>query len=187
MRNLLILRFSLRRQRRRDWRRQSGCHSHTLGMRFRLRDQAETQTGGPDWLPCPTPGDSLERRRYAVAFDDRRLRETHENQMTKAQFEQQREGVEAQICWAILHGGDQELLDLLRIESDHLCVMIGPMSRSSAHRASTSPRKSEALSRSKPPRRCRLQSPPPPGDRARQVDSERRSGRKTFDVEIHRG
>jgi hypothetical protein len=44
--------------------------------------------------------------------------------MTRTQLERQREGVEAQIRWAILHGGEQELLDLLRIQSDRLCVMI---------------------------------------------------------------
>jgi hypothetical protein len=48
--------------------------------------------------------------------------------MTRAQLEQQREGVEAQLCWAVLHRGDQELLDLLRIESSRLCVMIRAMS-----------------------------------------------------------
>jgi hypothetical protein len=52
-----------------------------------------------------------------------------ENQMTRTQLEQQREGVEAQIRWTVLHGGDQELLDLLRIESDRLCVMIGQCRR----------------------------------------------------------
>jgi hypothetical protein len=33
-----------------------------------------------------------------------------ESQMTRQQLEQLREGVEAQIRWAVLHGGDQELL-----------------------------------------------------------------------------
>jgi hypothetical protein len=45
--------------------------------------------------------------------------------MTRTQLEQQREGVEAQKHWAILHGGDQELLDLLRVESDRLGLMTG--------------------------------------------------------------
>jgi hypothetical protein len=45
--------------------------------------------------------------------------------MTRTLLEQQREGVEAQIHWAILHGGDQELLDLLRVESDRLGLMTG--------------------------------------------------------------
>jgi hypothetical protein len=44
--------------------------------------------------------------------------------MTRYQFEQQRERVEAQLRWALLHGGDQELLDLLRVESDRLFAMI---------------------------------------------------------------
>jgi hypothetical protein len=48
--------------------------------------------------------------------------------MTRKQLEQQREGVEAQMRWAVLHGGDQELLDLLRVESDRLSVMIGQRS-----------------------------------------------------------
>jgi hypothetical protein len=48
--------------------------------------------------------------------------------MTRKQLEQQREGVEAQMRWAVLHGGDQELLDLLRVESDCLSVMIGQRS-----------------------------------------------------------
>jgi hypothetical protein len=45
--------------------------------------------------------------------------------MTRTQLEQQREGVEAQMHWAILHRGDQELLDLLRVESDRLGLMTG--------------------------------------------------------------
>jgi hypothetical protein len=44
--------------------------------------------------------------------------------MTRTLFERQREGVEVQIRWAILHGGDQELLDLLRIESDRLSAVL---------------------------------------------------------------
>jgi hypothetical protein len=45
--------------------------------------------------------------------------------MTRTLLEQQREGVEAQMHWAILHDGDQELLDLLRVESDRLGLMTG--------------------------------------------------------------
>jgi hypothetical protein len=44
--------------------------------------------------------------------------------MTREQLEQQRQGVEAQMRWAVLHGGDQELLDLLRVEMEHLSVKI---------------------------------------------------------------
>jgi hypothetical protein len=44
--------------------------------------------------------------------------------MTRKQLEQQRECVESQLRWAVLHGGDQELLDLLRLESDRLFAMI---------------------------------------------------------------
>jgi hypothetical protein len=44
--------------------------------------------------------------------------------MTRKQLEQQRERVEAQMRWAVIHGGDQELLDLLRLESDRLFAMI---------------------------------------------------------------
>jgi hypothetical protein len=44
--------------------------------------------------------------------------------MTRKPLEQQRECVEAQLRWAELHGGDQELLDLLRVESDRLFAMI---------------------------------------------------------------
>jgi hypothetical protein len=43
--------------------------------------------------------------------------------MTRKQLEQQREVVEAQMRWALLYGGDQELLDLLRFESDRLFAM----------------------------------------------------------------
>jgi hypothetical protein len=42
------------------------------------------------------------------------------NQMTRKQLEQQRERVETQMRWAAVHDGDQELLDLLRLESDRL-------------------------------------------------------------------
>ena len=45
--------------------------------------------------------------------------------MTRKQVEEQREGVKAQMRWAVLHGGDEELLDLLRVESGRLSAMIG--------------------------------------------------------------
>jgi hypothetical protein len=50
--------------------------------------------------------------------------------MTRKHLEQLRECVKAQIRWALAHGGDQELLDLLRIESDRLFVMIRQISDS---------------------------------------------------------
>jgi hypothetical protein len=50
--------------------------------------------------------------------------------MTRKQLEQVREGVEAQMRWALAHGGDQELLDLLRIECDRLFPKIEAMSQS---------------------------------------------------------
>jgi hypothetical protein len=52
--------------------------------------------------------------------------------MTRKQLEQQRECVEAQLRWAVLHGGDQELLELLRVESDRLFVMIEKCARQEA-------------------------------------------------------
>jgi hypothetical protein len=51
-------------------------------------------------------------------------RNRQENRMTRKQLEEQRECVEAQLRWALLHGGDQELLDLLRVESDRLVAMM---------------------------------------------------------------
>jgi hypothetical protein len=51
-------------------------------------------------------------------------------QLTRRQLERQREGVEAQMRWAVLHGGDQELLDLLAFEIDRLFVKIGELPRS---------------------------------------------------------
>jgi hypothetical protein len=45
--------------------------------------------------------------------------------MTRKQLERQLEAVEAQMRWAVLHHGDHELLDLLRIESSRLRVKIG--------------------------------------------------------------
>jgi len=45
--------------------------------------------------------------------------------MNKEQLEQKRKGVEAQLRWAEIHGGDQELLDLLRCECDRLSVKMG--------------------------------------------------------------
>jgi hypothetical protein len=45
--------------------------------------------------------------------------------MIRKQLELLRHGVEAQMRWVALHGGDQELLDLLRDESTRLSMMIG--------------------------------------------------------------
>jgi hypothetical protein len=52
-------------------------------------------------------------------------RQRLENTMTSKQLVQQREAVKAQIRWATLHEGDEELLNLLRIESDRLSMKIG--------------------------------------------------------------
>ena len=55
--------------------------------------------------------------------------------LTRKQLERQREGVEAQMRWAVLHGGDQELLDLLEFEIERLFVKIGELPRSPIGRA----------------------------------------------------
>jgi hypothetical protein len=44
--------------------------------------------------------------------------------MTRQKLEMLRDGVEAQKRWALVHGGDQELVDLLRDETKRLSVMI---------------------------------------------------------------
>jgi hypothetical protein len=41
--------------------------------------------------------------------------------VTVQQLELLRHGVEAQSRWALVHGGDRELIDLLRDQSDRLC------------------------------------------------------------------
>ena len=50
------------------------------------------------------------------------------NTMTSKQLVKQREAVKAQLRWAALHGGDEELLNLLRIESYRLRMKIRAMS-----------------------------------------------------------
>jgi hypothetical protein len=49
--------------------------------------------------------------------------------MTRQQLAQKRDGLEAQIHWAALHHGDEELMDVLRNESGRLSGMIGPVKR----------------------------------------------------------
>jgi hypothetical protein len=44
--------------------------------------------------------------------------------MAREQLERQRERVKAQMHWAVVHGGDQELLDVLRLEGDRLFAMV---------------------------------------------------------------
>jgi hypothetical protein len=44
--------------------------------------------------------------------------------MTRQRLELLWQGVERQIRWAAVHGGDQELLDLLRDESDRLSTTV---------------------------------------------------------------
>jgi hypothetical protein len=43
--------------------------------------------------------------------------------MTRQQLEQKRAGLEAQMRWAALHRGDQELMDVLRDENGRLFSM----------------------------------------------------------------
>jgi hypothetical protein len=54
--------------------------------------------------------------------------------MTRQQLEQKRGGLEAQMRWAALHHGDQELMDVLRDESDRLSGMMGQYSSEADHR-----------------------------------------------------
>jgi hypothetical protein len=44
--------------------------------------------------------------------------------MNKEQLLRLRRSVDAQLCWATLHDGDEELLDVLRSESERLAAMI---------------------------------------------------------------
>jgi hypothetical protein len=44
--------------------------------------------------------------------------------MDRRHLEQTRRSVEEQLRWALLHDGDQELLDLLRIESNRLFAVM---------------------------------------------------------------
>jgi hypothetical protein len=48
-----------------------------------------------------------------------------ETTVTGKQLAEQREALKAQIRWAMHHGGDEELLNLLRIESDRLSMKTG--------------------------------------------------------------
>jgi hypothetical protein len=50
--------------------------------------------------------------------------------MTREQLEQVRNSVQAQLRWAMLHDGDEELQELLGIENDRLSAMIGALPRS---------------------------------------------------------
>jgi hypothetical protein len=59
--------------------------------------------------------------------------------MTRQQLEQLRDCVGAQMRWAVLRGGDQELLDLLSVESDRLSVMMGQCTLPSRSPNSTDP------------------------------------------------
>jgi hypothetical protein len=49
--------------------------------------------------------------------------------MNRRELEQTRDRVEEQLRWALVHDGDQELLDLLPIESERLSLKITAMSR----------------------------------------------------------
>jgi hypothetical protein len=60
--------------------------------------------------------------------------------MTREQLEQVRKNVQAQLRWAMLHDGDEELQELLCFENDRLAAMIDELPRSTPQ---TAPRKSE--------------------------------------------
>jgi hypothetical protein len=51
-------------------------------------------------------------------------RECEGEPVTLQQLEMLRHGVEAQLRWALVYGGDQELIDLLRDQSDRLSGMM---------------------------------------------------------------
>jgi hypothetical protein len=50
--------------------------------------------------------------------------------MTRNQLEQVRKSVQAQLRWAMLHDGDEELQELLCFENDRLSAMIDELSQS---------------------------------------------------------
>jgi hypothetical protein len=50
--------------------------------------------------------------------------------MTREQLEQVRKNVQAQLRWAMLHDGDEELQELLCFENDRLSAMIDELSQS---------------------------------------------------------
>jgi hypothetical protein len=50
--------------------------------------------------------------------------------MTRNQLEQVRKNVQAQLRWAMLHDGDEELQELLCFENDRLSAMIDELSQS---------------------------------------------------------
>ncbi len=50
--------------------------------------------------------------------------------MAREQIEQVRESVKAQLRWAMLHDGDQELLEVLLIERYRLSVLMRQMPQS---------------------------------------------------------
>jgi len=58
------------------------------------------------------------------------MRRCGNNTMTSKQLVRQREAVKAQLRRAALHGGDEELLNLLRVESYRLLMNIEAISRS---------------------------------------------------------
>ena len=60
-----------------------------------------------------------------------RLSHRRENQMDREQLEQVRKSVDAQLRWAMLHDGDQELLEVLLFERHRLSVLMRQMPRSS--------------------------------------------------------
>jgi hypothetical protein len=64
-------------------------------------------------------------RGWRFASKDDGQRAIAGDQMTKKQLERRRERVATQMRGAVVHGGDPELLDLLRFESDRLFAMIG--------------------------------------------------------------
>jgi hypothetical protein len=45
--------------------------------------------------------------------------------MEREKLFQLRQSVEAQLSWVLRHNGDEELLDLLRVESEQLSMRLG--------------------------------------------------------------
>jgi hypothetical protein len=78
--------------------------------------------------------------REGLVGPERAICDTGRKEMTREQLEQVRKSVQAQLRWAMLHGGDEELQELLCFENDRLSAMIGELPRSAPQ---TPPRTSE--------------------------------------------
>jgi hypothetical protein len=82
--------------------------------------KGDIPSAAPASLHFPCAGLKIQPRERECRFQPAHAIQRWENEMNTEQLLHLRRSIEAQLCWALRHNGDEELVDILRSESERL-------------------------------------------------------------------